>query len=883
MGKTPMGLLILRAPPGMNFQPFDVHLANCLLDVLGTNFGSTTSIKLLNYLRFCILHRKHFLSSTPSVQDVVTAFLSRLVMAAGEYLAVPKPGRVFANLRLVDHPIDVIKDVSVIKFAGAMGVGYSGRAQLRKYEFQLKSADIRKWIGEWGQFRGRVPADVDHNYKMLFPQARSHVAVPCSYHGHLHGILSVDSPYPNIFDKHVVEAISIVGAQAAPIIANAMRRESLLAEREYLKNVLDAIPDELFIIDKNARIASMNKAKKDKFRKARVGDFCYKRFEYDKDSPCIGCYALRALRKGIPVKQAIWRYPDVRSGETGYVEISAGRIASTRGRGHQAVEVVRYVTAREALLEWMTHMQDYLLLAHRDRVVARKHDPKIIAELLWKDIALGLKQMQFPRYRLYVFKPPQFLVGKECYPKSYYKGGNFTQFKLDVETDRPSWVTLRDKAFRPVHFIVDPKRKREWYIPDREKEWNYLTCYLSQIPPECAKSFRWHSNTWIEVPIRVGDQIYGKFSVDKGPGDALAENQYITAYDMAILASFGRFASVVLHCAMQLAKLAEVDELIAIKDFSNRLAHELDNLNLALHTDLQYIKRKLPELLRTASLSLGFKSLNEHGSEALFEHIMNGLFQHDFLEPPKEGLYETKQVGRITKSVRKVGLQCSEKDIVPFINAGVGDSFMSLLLSPDNNWVREQVKRLLLLSNLLLRLCRIADAECVLSRIRANLVLFSVRHMPDVKPIDLLETIRGAIRIVTTGMSEEAVVELKKPMFALPRIPSYPESLRHVWVNLLQNAFQNMGGKGKVIVDVQRKQQKVLVKITDRGPGLPEGVASWLSEPIPPGSRIVGPNLGFKLVKSILQAHGGSIRAISSGPSGTTLLVRLSLKGAKGI
>ena len=68
--------------------------------------------------------------------------------------------------------------------------------------------------------------------------------------------------------------------------------------------------------------------------------------------------------------------------------------------------------------------------------------------------------------------------------------------------------------------------------------------------------------------------------------------------------------------------------------------------------------------------------------------------------------------------------------------------------------------------------------------------------------------------------------------------------------------------------------------VDDNGPGLPPGDSERLFEPFVRGqkeSTISGVGLGLALSRSIIGAHGGTIRAEAALPSGTRFEIRLPL------
>lgn len=101
--------------------------------------------------------------------------------------------------------------------------------------------------------------------------------------------------------------------------------------------------------------------------------------------------------------------------------------------------------------------------------------------------------------------------------------------------------------------------------------------------------------------------------------------------------------------------------------------------------------------------------------------------------------------------------------------------------------------------------------------------------------------------------------------------------LSQVWMNLLQNAVQATGGKGKVRVEVSKAAEQATVEVTNTGDPVPEAVRERLFEPfVTTKDRSQGSGLGLAICKRIVTEHGGTI-SFTSGPKETCFRVSLPL------
>jgi len=104
--------------------------------------------------------------------------------------------------------------------------------------------------------------------------------------------------------------------------------------------------------------------------------------------------------------------------------------------------------------------------------------------------------------------------------------------------------------------------------------------------------------------------------------------------------------------------------------------------------------------------------------------------------------------------------------------------------------------------------------------------------------------------------------------------------LRRALSNILRNAIRYAGHEGPIEITAQRESDKVLIAITDHGPGVPEASIGRLFEPFyrPEAVRnrkSGGVGLGLAIVKTCVQACGGTVLAKNLSPRGFSITMRL--------
>lgn len=110
----------------------------------------------------------------------------------------------------------------------------------------------------------------------------------------------------------------------------------------------------------------------------------------------------------------------------------------------------------------------------------------------------------------------------------------------------------------------------------------------------------------------------------------------------------------------------------------------------------------------------------------------------------------------------------------------------------------------------------------------------------------------------------------------LPRIEAFASELNQVWTNIIDNAIDAMNGKGEIKLKTYEEDNRVIVEITDNGPGIPEEIQSRILEPFfttkAPGQ---GTGLGLHISHDIVaNRHHGQL-LVESKPGETKFKVIL--------
>jgi signal transduction histidine kinase len=145
--------------------------------------------------------------------------------------------------------------------------------------------------------------------------------------------------------------------------------------------------------------------------------------------------------------------------------------------------------------------------------------------------------------------------------------------------------------------------------------------------------------------------------------------------------------------------------------------------------------------------------------------------------------------------------------------------------------------------------------------------------------------------IEQTLESSRAAVQQAKALIemtigpSLPPLLADPLALQRAIGNLVSNAAK-YGTEGSNWIGISarrievRNQVMVEIKVSDRGPGIPEDEQEHVFDPFFRGRRAMqdqvhGTGLGLNLVRRIVEAHGGSIEMKSAAMNGTEFTIRI--------
>jgi two-component system sensor histidine kinase FlrB len=108
------------------------------------------------------------------------------------------------------------------------------------------------------------------------------------------------------------------------------------------------------------------------------------------------------------------------------------------------------------------------------------------------------------------------------------------------------------------------------------------------------------------------------------------------------------------------------------------------------------------------------------------------------------------------------------------------------------------------------------------------------------------------------------------------------EALAGALLNLANNALQHAGANARVEISARRNGTDIELYVRDNGPGVPAEFSQRVFEPFFT-SRPDGTGLGLAVVRSVAQAHRGSVSLDESSDAGCCFVMRLPAKTAAAV
>jgi signal transduction histidine kinase/CheY-like chemotaxis protein len=161
------------------------------------------------------------------------------------------------------------------------------------------------------------------------------------------------------------------------------------------------------------------------------------------------------------------------------------------------------------------------------------------------------------------------------------------------------------------------------------------------------------------------------------------------------------------------------------------------------------------------------------------------------------------------------------------------------------------------------------------------LLSFARRRSPERKLSSVNELIEAAIEIMHYQLRTENIEMISSFDRHLPQAMVDPHQLQQVFVNIINNARQAIGGhqrKGRIKVRTEYDGEILRIVFQDNGPGIPPENLSKIFDPFFTTKGVgEGTGLGLSLCYGIIKEHGGTITPLSRQGEGAMFIIELPI------
>lgn len=164
-----------------------------------------------------------------------------------------------------------------------------------------------------------------------------------------------------------------------------------------------------------------------------------------------------------------------------------------------------------------------------------------------------------------------------------------------------------------------------------------------------------------------------------------------------------------------------------------------------------------------------------------------------------------------------------------------------------------------------------------LSRLVENLIDVSRLESGSVEPRREPVDLTGVLEAARESLGEDDAVAVRLGMDAeIPALAADPVQLERAFANLFANAVHHGAGR-PVLVRSREVGGRLVVRVVDQGPGVPEQERERIFEPFYRLEGSGGSGLGLSIAKGFVEANGGEVAVESVPGQGSTFVVTFPL------
>jgi PAS domain S-box-containing protein len=175
---------------------------------------------------------------------------------------------------------------------------------------------------------------------------------------------------------------------------------------------------------------------------------------------------------------------------------------------------------------------------------------------------------------------------------------------------------------------------------------------------------------------------------------------------------------------------------------------------------------------------------------------------------------------------------------------------------------------------------QIQSASRKIESIIKRVIDFSKPSEPKFVPADINQPIEEALALSSVALRKSDIRIESSLARDVPRSYMDPTLIEEVILNLINNAaeaMKNEEGDKRIEVASILEEDRIILRVSDSGPGIPPGLRAKVLEPFYT-TKQSGTGIGLSLCQRIVADHGGSIMIGTSKWSGAEFVIKLPVK-----
>ena len=235
----------------------------------------------------------------------------------------------------------------------------------------------------------------------------------------------------------------------------------------------------------------------------------------------------------------------------------------------------------------------------------------------------------------------------------------------------------------------------------------------------------------------------------------------------------------------------------------------------------------------------------------------------------RDYIEDVRQVIAAQRFAIKTGVDCKDAQRYVEINAKAIADLNTLLEKVDLDFLMVDMNDLLDES---------IDGIDRIRKIVADLLDFSRTNSSEYKNADINALIEKSLNVAWNELKYKT--DVNRDFGELPAVYCNDGKLTQVFLNLLLNASHAIEDHGEITIKTRRAGDNVSIIVSDTGVGISENVIANIFDPFFTTKSVSeGTGLGLHIVRSVIDAHQGTITVDSELGKGTSFAILLPILG----